>query len=204
MKTRGERLKARRLELGLTMKEAAARVGISLPGIQNLERGDVMPSLEIGVSLAKCYKKSVNWVLNGENEEQARIPVAGTTDTGPKERSKTEHGKFEDSLPLSSCQYGIDAVYALTINQQIATDNTYRAGDALLIDSVSPLITGEDTLIRRADGEISVLKLARIDDNRYYFDAPDKGRVIVDKSELTFVHQIIGLVKGFLVERDAN
>ncbi|PAU40886.1 DNA-binding protein, partial [Klebsiella pneumoniae] len=52
MKTRGERLKARRLELKMTLKQVAQSVGISLPGVQNLERGDVMPSLEIGLALA--------------------------------------------------------------------------------------------------------------------------------------------------------
>ncbi len=50
MKTRGERLKARRLELKMTLKQVAQSVGISLPGVQNLERGDVMPSLEIGLA----------------------------------------------------------------------------------------------------------------------------------------------------------
>ncbi|WP_407261560.1 helix-turn-helix domain-containing protein [Klebsiella quasipneumoniae] len=50
MKTRGERLKARRLELKMTLKQVAQSVGISLFGVQNLERGDVMPSLEIGLA----------------------------------------------------------------------------------------------------------------------------------------------------------
>lgn len=36
MKTRGERLKARRLELKMTLKQVAQSVGISLPGVQKL------------------------------------------------------------------------------------------------------------------------------------------------------------------------
>ncbi len=63
MKTRGERLKARRLELKMTLKQVAQSVGISLPGVQNLERGDVMPSLEIGLAPAKCLRKPVQWIL---------------------------------------------------------------------------------------------------------------------------------------------
>ncbi len=50
MKTRGERLKARRLEMKLTLREVAEAVDISIAGVQNLERGDVMPSLEIGIA----------------------------------------------------------------------------------------------------------------------------------------------------------
>ncbi|MCN4602691.1 helix-turn-helix transcriptional regulator, partial [Escherichia coli] len=32
----------------LTLREVAEAVDISIAGVQNLERGDVMPSLEIG------------------------------------------------------------------------------------------------------------------------------------------------------------
>ncbi len=75
MKTRGERLKARRLELKMTLKQVAQSVGISLPGVQNLERGDVMPSLEIGLALAKCLRKPVQWILFGTESDPDRVPV---------------------------------------------------------------------------------------------------------------------------------
>lgn len=37
MKTRGERLKARRLEMKLTLREVAEAVDISIAGVQNLQ-----------------------------------------------------------------------------------------------------------------------------------------------------------------------
>lgn len=80
MKTRGERLKARRLEMKLTLREVAEAVDISIAGVQNLERGDVMPSLEIGIALAKCLRKPVHWVLYGTEYDPDRIPVIGTTE----------------------------------------------------------------------------------------------------------------------------
>ncbi len=83
MKTRGERLKARRLELKMTLKQVAQSVGISLPGVQNLERGDVMPSLEIGLATAKCLRKPVQWILFGTESDPDRVPVIGTTESGP-------------------------------------------------------------------------------------------------------------------------
>lgn len=83
LKTRGERLKARRLELGMTLQQVAKSVDMSLPGVQNLERGDVMPSLKIGLALAKCLRKPVQWILFGTESDPDRVPVIGTTESGP-------------------------------------------------------------------------------------------------------------------------
>lgn len=92
MKTRGERLKARRLEMKLTLREVAEAVDISIAGVQNLERGDVMPSLEIGIALAKCLRKPVHWVLYGTEYDPDRIPVIGTTESGPDEEVEAGTG----------------------------------------------------------------------------------------------------------------
>ncbi len=117
MKTRGERLKARRLELKLTLKQVAEAVGISLPGVQNLERGDVMPSLEIGLSLAKCLRKPVQWILYGTESDPDRVPVIGTTESGPdRDWQPGEPANTERFLPFVSQR---STVYALTVGNQI-------------------------------------------------------------------------------------
>ncbi|XQL83032.1 helix-turn-helix domain-containing protein [Escherichia coli] len=67
MKTRGERLKARRLEMKLTLREVAEAVDISIAGVQNLERGDVMPSLEIGIALVSAYASQCIGCYMGQN-----------------------------------------------------------------------------------------------------------------------------------------
>ncbi|WP_227537195.1 helix-turn-helix domain-containing protein [Klebsiella pneumoniae] len=103
MKTRGERLKARRLELKMTLKQVAQSVGISLPGVQNLERGDVMPSLEIGLALAKCLRKPVQWILFGTESDPDRVPVIGTTESGPdSDWQPGEPANTERFLPFVS------------------------------------------------------------------------------------------------------
>ncbi len=114
MKTRGERLKARRLEMKLTLREVAEAVDISIAGVQNLERGDVMPSLEIGIALAKCLRKPVHWVLYGTEYDPDRIPVIGTTESGPDEEWKPgQVPNTERFLPFISQR---NTVYALTIS----------------------------------------------------------------------------------------
>ncbi|WP_228707166.1 helix-turn-helix domain-containing protein [Klebsiella pneumoniae] len=131
MKTRGERLKARRLELKMTLKQVAQSVGISLPGVQNLERGDVMPSLEIGLALAKCLRKPVQWILFGTESDPDRVPVIGTTESGPdSDWQPGEPANTERFLPFVSQR---ETVYALTVGNQV--QHSYQPGDVVLVDS---------------------------------------------------------------------
>jgi transcriptional regulator with XRE-family HTH domain len=196
MKTRGERLKARRLELKLTLKQVAEAVGISLPGVQNLERGDVMPSLEIGLSLAKCLRKPVQWILYGTESDPGRVPVIGTTESGPDSDWKPgEPANTERFLPFVSQR---STVYALTVGNQI--QHNYQPGDVILVDSSLTLVPGEDVLVCEKGGEITIQRLARFDEQHYYLDSANSQRVIHDKSDLQFVHQVVGTIKSFMVE----
>ncbi|MFR0644290.1 helix-turn-helix domain-containing protein [Enterobacter hormaechei] len=196
MKTRGERLKARRLELKLTLKQVAEAVGISLPGVQNLERGDVMPSLEIGLSLAKCLRKPVQWILYGTESDPDRVPVIGTTESGQdRDWQPGEPANTERFLPFVSQR---STVYALTVGNQI--QRNYQPGDVILVDSSLTLVPGEDVLVCEKNGEITIQRLARFDDQHYYLDSANSQRVIHDKSDLQFVHQVVGTIKSFMVE----
>ena len=196
MKTRGERLKARRLEMKLTLREVAEAVDISIAGVQNLERGDVMPSLEIGIALAKCLRKPVHWVLYGTEYDPDRIPVIGTTESGPDEEWKPgQVPNTERFLPFISQR---NTVYALTISN-LAQGN-YQPGDFLLVDSALELVPGEDVLVRDTAGNITIQRLARFDDENYYLDGTNSQRPIFRKSDLEFVHQIVGTIKSFMVE----
>ncbi len=197
MKTRGERLKARRLELGLTMKQVSESIKISLPGVQNLEKGDVMPSLQIGMALAKCYRRPVEWVLYGTESDPNRVPVIGTTDTGPHSSWKPgELFRADRFLPFVNQR---SSVYALTIGNQIS-GTLYQPGDYLLADAVMTPVPGEDVLVCDRDGSIGIYKLARIEADRYYLDSSTQPRVIREKSDLNFVHQIVGTIKSFMAE----
>lgn len=196
MKTRGERLKARRLELKLTLKQVAEAVEISIPGVQNLERGDVMPSLEIGLSLAKCLRKPVQWILYGTESDPDRVPVIGTTETGPdRDWQPGEPANTERFLPFVSQR---NTVYALTVGNQI--QHHYQPGDVILVDSSLTLVPGEDVLVCEKNGEITIQRLARYDEQHYYLDSANSQRVIHDKSDLQFVHQVVGTIKSFMVE----
>lgn len=196
MKTRGERLKERRLELGMTLQQVAKSVDISLPGVQNLERGDVMPSLKIGLALAKCLRKPVQWILFGTESDPDRVPVIGTTESGPdSDWQPGEPANTERFLPFISQR---NTVYALTVGNQI--QHNYQPGDVILVDSTLTPVPGEDVLVCDNGGKILIQRLARFDDEHYYLDSANSQRIIHQKSDLQFVHQIVGTIKSFMVE----
>ena len=70
MKTLGERLRARRRELGLKLSDVAEASGLSLPYVSNLERGHGNPTLDALRSLADALKMPVTALLDeGETDE---------------------------------------------------------------------------------------------------------------------------------------
>ena len=80
---RGERLKQRRIELGFTMRQAAELLGLSVSGVQNLEKDEVMPNLKLGMAIGRIYNKSLQWIVDGVDVIEDKIPILGNTQAGP-------------------------------------------------------------------------------------------------------------------------
>jgi len=59
----GDRLRARRLELGFTLAEVANRAGLSLPYVSNLERGRGNPTIDALTSLAHALDLALGDLL---------------------------------------------------------------------------------------------------------------------------------------------
>ncbi|HHG9944625.1 TPA: helix-turn-helix domain-containing protein [Yersinia enterocolitica] len=66
MKTPGQRIKHRRLELKLTQKELAKRVGVAHVTISQWERDDTSPRGDRLFLLAEGLKCDPSWVLRGD------------------------------------------------------------------------------------------------------------------------------------------
>lgn len=64
--TLGRRLRARRYELGRTLKEVADDAGVSLPYLSNLERDRGNPTLEVLDALAAALDVSVAELVSGD------------------------------------------------------------------------------------------------------------------------------------------
>lgn len=64
--TIGERIRTRRKELNLTMKDIHAQVGIQTGNLSELENDKYLPSVQSLISLSKALKCSIDWILTGE------------------------------------------------------------------------------------------------------------------------------------------
>jgi DNA-binding XRE family transcriptional regulator len=195
---KSERLKQRRQELGFTLKEVAHFLGVTIGAIHHLEKHpEAMPSLELGLNLARMYRRSPKWILYGVDEGALQgVPLVGNTKTGPGE---WKPGNTGEDVPCIAYQSPYRSSYALRIEETYGFSE-YREGDVLLLDAAMSLIPGEDVLIGNKDGSVSILRLSRIVDDSYYFDDAQNKRTRVGKDDINYVHQIVGTIKSFATE----
>lgn len=80
----GERLRKRRVALGVTQESVAERVGISLRWYQMIERGENTVSIDTLLGLSRTLTVSVDYLLFGEFANTLNNPyveiVAGLTE----------------------------------------------------------------------------------------------------------------------------
>lgn len=126
--TIGQRLRARRVELGLTLAEVAERAGLSLPYISNLERGRGNPTLEALGGLARALD----------------IPLAGLVgEDGPLEPLQVVLA----SAPASLMQFSRSADFAETV-----AELAERQGES--VDAMrQKLLIGMASSPQRSSGE---------------------------------------------------
>jgi repressor LexA len=66
----GQRIKSRRLELGIKQTELAVRLGMAQSSLSELENGEsVMPNSEHLLKLARILGVSQSWILTGKDGE---------------------------------------------------------------------------------------------------------------------------------------
>lgn len=92
----GKRLRSRRVALGLTLADAPARAGLSLPYVSNLERGRGNPTIDALRSLADALDLEVGELVGGDGSGEAldtsSLVLAGAP---PSLGEFTRSGRFE-------------------------------------------------------------------------------------------------------------
>jgi transcriptional regulator with XRE-family HTH domain len=108
--TLGDRIRARRVGLGLTLATVAERAGLSLPYVSNLERGRGNPTLEALTALARALDVSLSDLLTegeqaaGEEIVLAQAPSSlvqfarSTRFRSAVERLAGEHSSTEEEM----------------------------------------------------------------------------------------------------------
>ncbi|EEB7837999.1 helix-turn-helix domain-containing protein [Salmonella enterica subsp. enterica serovar Durham] len=194
---RAERLKMRRLALKLTMREVAEAIGLTIAGVQNLERSEVMPGLDAGIKLARLYRRPVQWILDGEGVSAVAVPIVGTTDSGPDENWNTpDYRPNRGWIPLRN-----DAIsmFALKITNSNCSTR-YLPGDVLLLNAEHQPTNGNDVFISISDRSI-LGRLVRVSDLEVIVDELDNGkRYAIDRSEILDMWEIIAVVNANFVD----
>lgn len=200
---RGERLKKRRLELGLTMRQAAEMLDVSVSGVQNLEKDEVMPNLKLGIAISHAYKKSLQWIVDGVDNIEDKIPILGNTQAGPDvfwENLDYPNNYSHEYIKMSSKGRKLYGLRVMGDSMNVL----YPEGDIVIVDSNSEPIIGEDVIIKFKTGEVMIKRLSRFDREHIYLDSlNDKfKRMVRLKSDIDFIHTVVGSVKSFMIEHD--
>lgn len=200
---RGERLKKRRIELGLTMRQAAEMLDVSVSGVQNLEKDEVMPNLKLGMAISRIYKKSLQWVVDGVDNIEDKIPILGNTQAGPD--AFWENLDYPDNYSHEFIKMRSTGrkLYGLRVIGE-SMNILYPEGDIVIVDSNSEPIIGEDVIIKFKTGEIMIKRLSRFDRDYIYLDSLNDNfkRMVRLKCDVEFIHTVVGSVKSFMIEHD--
>lgn len=76
----GSKLKTLRLNSGLSRKQIAELIGVTVSMVGLYENGDRLPSLHMVVKLAAHYKVSVDYLLDCNTGSRDILPLDGLTD----------------------------------------------------------------------------------------------------------------------------
>jgi transcriptional regulator with XRE-family HTH domain len=82
--TLGQRLRARRLDLGLTLAEVSEASKLSLPYISNLERGRGNPTIDALKAIAKALKIPLGQLMGTLEEGSSDVPLDIVLANAPK------------------------------------------------------------------------------------------------------------------------
>lgn len=144
----GEKIKQRRLELGLTLEEVGSMVGVSKSTVMKWETGYIENMKRDKIALlAKALRKSPLWVMGIEDLDNAvesrtkKVPLLGSVAAGKPILACDEHGSYVE------------------IDQDLRVDFCLRVRGDSMIDA--RINDGDLVFVRRQptveNGEIAVV-----------------------------------------------
>ena len=104
--TIGDRIRFRRKELNLTMKDIYESENIKTGNLSELEHDKYLPSVQTLIALGRALSCSIDWLLTGE-EYQA------SDEYSDFRTLKTEQGLLCDGSPLNAEEADLVAMYRL-------------------------------------------------------------------------------------------
>ena len=104
--TIGERIRFRRKELKLTMRDIFEKENIKTGNLSELENDKYLPSVQTLIALGRILDCSIDWLLTGEEYQNAKEKSDFRT-------LKTEQGLMCDGSPLEPEEADLVAMYRL-------------------------------------------------------------------------------------------
>ena len=153
-RTLGQRVKERRLALGLSQPQLAKRVGgITYQAIQQLERGGGTKHL---VGIARALGTTAEWLQDGDGPATSKrtagwslepIQVLGMAECGPDGWSLW-NGEVIDVVDRPASLGGVPNAYAVYV-VGTSMEPRYHPGEVVHIHPDKPLIVGGYVLVQR-------------------------------------------------------
>ena len=91
-----ERLKALRVEKGVSLREAAEQIGIGKSSLGAYEKGITKPSEEVLAAIARYYEVPVSELLEETTEERIILAETGEEETGKEEMKDHQERRYQE------------------------------------------------------------------------------------------------------------
>ena len=106
----GERIRARRTALGLTLAQVAEAAQLSIPYVSNLERGRGNPTLGALRAVAEALQQPVTELLGQRQSEEEFDPVELVLAEAPQSlRAFSRSGRFRSTVERLSTEQAVSA-----------------------------------------------------------------------------------------------
>lgn len=157
-----DRVKQKRIELGLTQTEAALNAGITQQSWQSIEKGDTRKPRNI-IGIAKALKCDPDWLMNGG----AFMPIAEVSSKKVPLISYVQAGALADKNPIEAFDGSFE--YILTDNEvsdftfalRIEGDSMepdFKAGDVIIVDPEVEPTPGEFVVAKNGGAQATFKK----------------------------------------------
>lgn len=201
-KTLGQRVKERRLALGLSQPQLAKMVGgITYQAIQQLERGGGTKHL---VGIARALGTTAEWLQDGDGPAPSKsiagrplepIQVLGMAECGPDGWSLW-NGEVIDVVDRPASLRGVPNAYAVYV-VGTSMEPRYHPGEVVYIHPGKPLAVGDYVLVqksrKRASPAAVIKRLAKRTGTKIVLEQFNPPNLFeIKNADIVSIHRVVG------------
>ncbi len=193
----GKFLKGKRNIIGLSLRDASQRAGVSHTHIRDIEEGKSVPSFDMVLGLLNAYGITMEEFLretglfHGDIEKEdflgkKRIPVISWTQAGHWREAVEHAGDYEEYVETDS-----NGAFALRVRGD-SMETEFNDGDIIIVDSSLKQEHNDYLVVSNAEGEATFKQLKKYGKTRVLHPLNPKYEDIELNKEIEY--RIIGVV----------